>query len=92
MDFWIVAIDHGLQLAKDVNDSDKIRAQKDQLEALLRAAIPKRKVRFIAEESKIGETTFASALAIASQRLESAKYIIVRWRERDDAGEEELTC
>ena len=24
------------------------------------------------------------------QRLESAKYIIVRWRERDDAGEEEV--
>jgi len=23
------------------------------------------------------------------QRLESAKYIIVRWRERDDAGEED---
>ena len=26
------------------------------------------------------------------QRLESAKYIIVRWRERDDVGEEEVTC
>jgi hypothetical protein len=37
MDFWIVAIDHALQLTKDANDSDKIRAQKDRLEALLRS-------------------------------------------------------
>jgi len=26
------------------------------------------------------------------QKLDSAKYIIVRWRERDDAGDEEVTC
>lgn len=26
------------------------------------------------------------------QRLESAKYIIVRWRESDDPGEDEVTC
>jgi hypothetical protein len=66
MDFWIVAIDHGLQLARDANDPIKIRAQKDRLEALLLAEIPKRKVQFIAEESKIGKATIA--LEIASAR------------------------
>jgi hypothetical protein len=86
MDFWIVAIDHWLQLAQDANDSDKIRAQKDQLEALLRAAIPKRKVRFIAEESKIGKTTLASALAIATHPSIPWRNISMTDAERDAAG------
>jgi len=65
MDFWIVAIDHGLLLARDGDDPIKIGAEKDQLEALLRAEIPERKVRFIAEESNIGKATIASVLASA---------------------------
>jgi len=65
VDFWIVAIDHGLPLTRDADDPIKIGAQKDQLEALLRAEIPKRKVRFIAEESNIGKATIASVLASA---------------------------
>jgi len=62
----LVAIDHGLLLARDGDDPIKIGAEKDQLEALLRAEIPKRKVRFIAEESNIGKATIASVLASAS--------------------------
>ena len=65
MDFWIVAIDHGLLLARDGDDPIKIGAEKDQLEALLRAEIPERKVRFIAEKSNIGKATIASVLASA---------------------------
>jgi hypothetical protein len=64
--FWIVAIDHKLQLARNVNDSTKMRAQKEQLDALLRDEIPKREVRFIAEESEEGKVTIASSLANAS--------------------------
>jgi hypothetical protein len=55
VDFWIVAIDHGLPLTRDADDPIKIGAQKDQLE-----------VRFIAEESNIGKATIASVLASAS--------------------------
>src|SRR5580658_4917730 len=86
MDCWIVAIDHGLQLAREANDSDKVRAQKDQLEDLLRAEIPKRKVRFIAEESKIGEVTIASSLAKASDPQIPWKNISMTDSERDAAG------
>jgi hypothetical protein len=66
MDFWIVAIDHKLQLAKRVNDLPKTAALKEQLEAILKEEIPKRHVRFIAEESKIGEVTIAAAIGDAS--------------------------
>jgi hypothetical protein len=86
MDFWIVAIDHGLQLARDANDPLKIAAQKDQLEALLKSEIPKRKVRFIAEESKIGKATVASVLANASEPQIPWKNIIMTDTERDVAG------
>jgi hypothetical protein len=86
MDFWIVAIDHELQLPKDVGDAPNRRAQKDRLEALLLAEIPKRKVRFIAEESKIGKTTIASALANASAPSIRWKNISMTDAERDAAG------
>jgi hypothetical protein len=66
MNFWIVAIDHKLQLAKSANDLPKTAALKEQLEAMLKEGISERHVRFIAEESKIGEVTIASAMADAS--------------------------
>ena len=75
----------GYRWQVDADDPIKIRARKDQLEALLRAEIPKRKVRFIAEESKIGKATVASALASASNPQ-------IRWKNismtpsRDAAG------
>jgi hypothetical protein len=86
MNVWIVAIDHELQLARDANDSLKIRTQKDQLEDLLRAEIPIRKVRFIAEESKIGKTTIASALASSNDPRIAWKNISMTDAERDAAG------
>jgi len=86
MNIWIVAIDHELQLARGTNDSTKIRSQKDQLEDLLTAEIPKRKVRFIAEESKIGKVTIAFALASASDPQISWKNISMTDSERDAAG------
>lgn len=86
MDFWIVAIDHGLQLERDASDSPERMAQKDQLEALLGAEIPKRKVRFIAEESKIGKATIASVLASTSRPQVPWKNISMTDAERDAAG------
>ena len=86
MDFWIVAIDHELQLQKDDGDAPNRRAQKDRLEALLLAEIPNRKVQFIAEESKIGKTTIASALAIASNPSIPWRNISMTEAERDAAG------
>lgn len=86
MHFWIVAIDHELQLARNASDSAKIRAQKDELEDLLMAEIPKRKVRFIAEESKLGKVTIASALATASTRRIPWENIDMSETERDKAG------
>jgi len=86
MDFWIVAIDHGLQLASESNDSPKIRAHKDQLEALLKAEIPKRKVRFIAEEFKIGKATVAFEMASVSNPQIRWKNISMTDAERNAAG------
>ena len=86
MNVWIVAIDHELQLARGANDSIKIGGQKDQLEDLLRAEIPKRKVQFIAEESKIGKATIASALASTNDPKIPWKNISMSAAERDAAG------
>jgi hypothetical protein len=86
MDFWIVAIDHGLQLVRDVKDSTKTTAQKERLEALLSAEIPQRKVQFIAEESKQREVTIASALANAADPKIPWKNISMTDTERDAAG------
>jgi hypothetical protein len=86
MNVWIVAIDHELQLARGANDSIKIGRQKDQLEDLLKTEIPKRRVRFIAEESKIGKVTIASALASASDPAIPWKNISMTDAERDAAG------
>ena len=61
-------------------------AQKDRLEALLLSEIPNRKVQFIAEESKIGKTTIASALAIASNPSIPWRNISMTEAERDAAG------
>src|SRR5271157_5196293 len=86
MDFWIVAIDHGLQLQRAATDSIKTKAQKDQLEALLKTEIPRRQVRFIGEESKQGEVTIASALANAADPRIPWKNISMTHAERDAAG------
>jgi hypothetical protein len=85
MDFWIVAIDHELQLVHDANDPPKRKNQKDRLTALLSAEIPKRKVGFIAEESKIGKHTIAAMLASASDPVIPWKNISMTDAERDEA-------
>jgi hypothetical protein len=86
MDFWIVAIDHGLQLLRDANDPTRTRAQKEQLEALLSAELPKRDVKFIAEESKRGKITIASALAdVADPKIQWTN-ISMTDAERDALG------
>src|ERR1700730_14263554 len=86
MDFWIVAIDHALQLERATGDTPDLRLQKDQLEALLKAEIPKRRILFIAEESKLGATTIASALASASNPQIPWRNISMTDVERDAAG------
>jgi hypothetical protein len=86
MDFWIVAIDHELQLERYPNDPPGRKLQKDQLEALLEVEIPKRKVRFIAEESKIGKATIAFALGTASNPQIPWKNISMTDAERAAAG------
>jgi hypothetical protein len=62
MNFWIVGIDHELQLLPDPADMDKLRAQKDQLNSILTVGTPQREIRFIAEESKLGKPTIAMDL------------------------------
>ena len=86
MDFWIVAIDHGLQLQRVATDSTKTKAQKDQLEALLEAEIFRHQVRFIGEESKQGAVTITSALADAADPKIPWKNIDMTGPERDAAG------
>jgi|ERR1700722_20124145 len=86
MDFWIVAIDHELQLERDPSDPSDRKLQKDQLEALLKAEIPKREVRFIAEESKPGKATIASVLGSASIPQIPWKNISMTDAERAAAG------
>jgi hypothetical protein len=53
---------------------------------LLKAEIPERKVRFIAEESKIGKATSASTLASASNPQILWKNISMTDTERNAAG------
>ena len=86
MDFWVVAIDHELQLLQDPNDPKHRAAQKEQLETLLRTGIPERGVRLIAEESKLGRVTIASALADANNPPIPWKNIIMTDAERAAAG------
>lgn len=61
--FWIVAIDHGVQLIKAEENSESLVAQKQQLENLLKMGFVERHIDFIAEESKDGKATIASELA-----------------------------
>lgn len=86
MDFWIVAIDHGLQLVTDANDPVHRRSQKDRLHALLSEEIPNRRVRYIAEESDIGKTTIAFALARSSNPQIPWQNINMTHIERDAVG------
>jgi hypothetical protein len=86
MDFWIVAIDHELQLERSASDTRDRSLEKHQLEALLKAEIPKRKVRFIAEESKIGKATIAFAVGSARIPRIPWKNISMTDAERDAAG------
>ena len=86
MDFWIVAIDHGLQLTRTANDSPETAELKAQLKTLLSAGISQRKVQFIAEESKQGEATIASTLASAADPQIPWTNISMTDAERDAAG------
>lgn len=66
MNFWVVGIDHELQLAQADNDSERRRAQKDHLYAMLRVGIPERQISLIAEESKQDKVTISKEIADAS--------------------------
>jgi hypothetical protein len=85
-EFWIVAVDHELQLPRNLSDTAQMGEKKDFLLALLSAEVPKRKVRFIAEESKIGKKTIASALADFSNLKIPWCNISMTEKERDAAG------
>jgi len=86
MNFWIVAIDHELQLPKDVGDPPKRTEQKERLEALLKEEIPKRKVRLVTEESKQGKATIASQIASANNPPIPWRNISMTDAQRDAAG------
>jgi hypothetical protein len=66
MNFWIVGIDHELQLTKAGTDSVKLRGQKERLELILKEGVVKRQIDFISEESKLGKSTIAVELANAN--------------------------
>jgi hypothetical protein len=86
LDIFIVAIDHGLQLAREVADSPQLTAQKDRLETLLSSEIPKRNVRFISEESDPQKATIARELANAAEPRILWKNIKMSDEERTAAG------
>ncbi len=86
MNFWIVAVDHALQLIEEPDDSPEIKAQKNSLMTLLREEIPKRQVRFITEESIRTKMTIACALAKAYEPEIPWKNIVMTEAEREAAG------
>jgi hypothetical protein len=86
MHFWIVAIDHELQLTRAANDSEKRRAQKEQLEAILKAGLAERHIDFIAEESKLEKATIASELANTANPRIPRTNIMMTDAEREAAG------
>lgn len=86
MNILIVAIDHGLQLERHPSDSAQLAAQKDQLEALLKREIQKRKIGFISEESDPNKKTIARTLAESGQPTIQWKNIMMSEKERESAG------
>ena len=86
MKVWVVGIDHELQLIPDPTDTDKRRAQKDQLKSILASGILLRGVRFIAEKSKLGKTTIAMNLAASNNPIITWINIIMTDAEREAAG------
>jgi hypothetical protein len=86
MNVWIVGIDHELQLTADPTDSQKRRAQKDQLKDILTIGIPEHEVRFIAEESKLGKATIAMDMANSSIPTIPWINIVMTDAEREAAG------
>jgi hypothetical protein len=86
MNFWIVAVDHTLQLVEEPDDSQEMKEQKNHLTTLLREEIPKRAVRFITEESARTKTTIASTFAKANDPEIRWKNIVMTEAERDAAG------
>jgi hypothetical protein len=86
MNFWIVAIDHTLQLTVEHNDPPELKAQKNHLKALLSSEISKHEVRFIAEESLPDKPTIAHAFAHANDPIIPWKNIMMTDAQRDAAG------
>jgi hypothetical protein len=86
MNFWVVGIDHELQLARAENDSKKRRALKEQLDAMLRIGVPECEIDFIAEESKEGMLTLAKEIADAGCPTIPLINIWMTDAERDAAG------
>jgi hypothetical protein len=86
MNFWIVGIDHEWQLLPDSSGADKLRSQKDDLKRILTDGIAPRRIRFIAEESKLGKATIAMYLAESSNPAIPWVNIIMTEEEREKAG------
>ena len=73
-------------MERGAGDPSNLRLQKTQLETLLKVEVPKRRILFIAEESKHGRATIASSLANASNPQIPWKNIIMTDAERDAVG------
>jgi hypothetical protein len=86
MNFWIIGIDHELQLAREDSDSINRRALKERLDSILRRGVPERNISFIAEESKEGKLTLAKQLADASSPTIPWTNIWMTDTEREAAG------
>ena len=86
MNFWIIGIDHELQLTRADDDSVKLRALKDQLDAMLRIGLRERNIDFIAEESKKDRATLGSELADANYPRIPWTNIWMSDAEREEAG------
>jgi hypothetical protein len=86
MDILIIAIDHGLQLTRELTDSPQLASQKDKLEALLKSEIRKRGIRLISEEADPNKKTIASTLADGAEPPIPWKSIMMSNEERTAAG------
>jgi len=86
MDILIVAIDHELQLTREMEDSPQLASKKDKLIAILKNEIRERGIQFISEEADPKRKTIANTLAQEAEPPIPWKNIMMTDEERSAAG------
>ncbi|MFZ0821820.1 MAG: hypothetical protein WAM91_17285 [Candidatus Acidiferrales bacterium] len=86
MNVFILAIDHGVQLAPGESDTPGSRAEKAKLESLVRGAISVRGVQAICEEANTQRLTIAQGIAYENRPRIPWRNIVMTAQERLEAG------